>query len=98
LLYDHGNFVKFTALVRELEGAGMAFGGRKTYPFEFSTEKPYETYSGVNVRLRYFIRVTMSRNYGNNFVYEHDFAVENAVPAVRSLNIRAQSLLCHTIS
>lgn len=48
----------------------------QTYPFEFSTEKPYESYSGLNVRLRYFIRVTISRSYNSN-VKEQEFAVQN---------------------
>lgn len=51
----------------------------QTYPFEFSTEKPYESYSGINVRLRYFVRVTVSRSY-NNFVKEQDFVVLNYLP------------------
>lgn len=39
--------------VRELDVPGEIYE-RKTYPFEFSTvEMPYETYNGVNVRLRY---------------------------------------------
>jgi hypothetical protein len=39
--------------VRELDIPGEIYE-RKTYPFEFSTvEMPYETYNGVNVRLRY---------------------------------------------
>lgn len=41
--------------VRELDVPGELYE-RKTYPFEFSTvEMPYETYNGVNVRLRYAI-------------------------------------------
>lgn len=48
----------------------------QTYPFEFSTEKPYESYSGMNVRLRYFIRVTITRNY-SNCVKEQEFLVQN---------------------
>lgn len=31
----------------------------------------------MNVKLRYFVRVTMSRNYGSNFTKELDFAVQN---------------------
>lgn len=50
----------------------------QSYPFEFSTEKPYETYSGMNVRLRYFVRVTITRSY-NTVVKEQDFAVQNYV-------------------
>ncbi|KAG9884529.1 vacuolar protein sorting-associated protein 26, partial [Aureobasidium melanogenum] len=34
----------------------------QTFPFTFkNVEKPYESYSGINVRLRYFVRVTVSR-------------------------------------
>lgn len=41
--------------VRELDVPGDIYE-RKTYPFEFPTvEMPYDTYNGVNVRLRYVI-------------------------------------------
>lgn len=75
LYFERGNSMKFTSLVRELESAGTMTHS-KTYPFEFSTEKPYESYSGLNVRLRYFIRVTVTRSY-NTCVKEQDFAVQN---------------------
>jgi len=81
LYFDKGNPQKFTTLVRELESAGT-MGSTKVYPFEFSTEKPYETYSGMNCRLRYFVRVTMSRTYNNHVVEEKDFAVQNAQKAL----------------
>lgn len=43
----------FLSAVRELDIPGE-FYEKKTYPFEFSTvEMPYESYNGVNVRLRY---------------------------------------------
>ena len=67
--------MRFLSVVRELESAGQLVRG-KTYPFEFTTEKPYETYSGINVRLRYFVRVTITRAYNNNTVKEQDFALE----------------------
>ncbi|KAI8565108.1 hypothetical protein RHMOL_Rhmol03G0234900 [Rhododendron molle] len=52
MYFDRGNFYDFTSLVRELDVPGEIYE-RKTYPFEFSTvEMPYETYNGVNVRLR----------------------------------------------
>ena len=39
-------------VVRELDVPGEIYE-RKTFPFEFSSvEMPYETYNGVNVRLR----------------------------------------------
>lgn len=76
LYYDRGNAVKFTTLVRELEPAGI-LTDNKSYPFEFSTEKPYESYCGINVRLRYIIRVTITRNYNGSYTKEQDILVEN---------------------
>lgn len=76
LLQDRGNSVKFTTLVRELEPAGV-MTANKTYPFEFSTEKPYECYSGINVRLRYLVRVTVTRSYNGSIVKDSDFLVQN---------------------
>eukprot|EP01035_Chromulina_nebulosa_P020163 gene20163-26176_t len=85
LYFDKGNNIKFTHLVRELEAAGV-LSQSKTFNFEFSTEKPYETYSGLNVRLRYFVKITISRNYGSNFVKEQDFAVQNyQTPAAQAI-------------
>ncbi|CAN8302033.1 unnamed protein product [Cochlearia groenlandica] len=60
MYFDRGNFYDFTSLVRELDVPGEIYE-RKTYPFEFSTvEMPYETYNGVNVRLRYVLKVTVT--------------------------------------
>jgi len=39
-------------------------------------EKKFETYTGINVQLRYFLRVTVTRNYMTNVVKELDFAVQ----------------------
>ncbi len=34
----------------------------KTYPFDFgAVQKPHESYNGINVRLRYFVRMTITR-------------------------------------
>lgn len=76
LLQDRGNAIRFTTLVRELDPAS-SLDSNKTYPFEFSTEKPYECYSGINVRLRYLVRVTITRNYGGSIVKDADFLVQN---------------------
>lgn len=76
LYFDRSNSLKFTTLVRELEAASTLTSS-KSYPFEFPTEKPYETYSGMNTRLRYFVRVTMTRNYNNSVSEEKDFVVQN---------------------
>uniref|UniRef100_A0A6N2KQ76 Arrestin-like N-terminal domain-containing protein n=1 Tax=Salix viminalis TaxID=40686 RepID=A0A6N2KQ76_SALVM len=47
-----------------------------TYPFEFSTvEMPYETYNGVNVRLRYVLKVTVTLGYAGSIIEYQDFVV-----------------------
>lgn len=80
LYFDRGNFYDFTSLVRELDVLGDLYE-RKTYPFEFSkVEMPYESYNGVNVRLRYILKVTMSRNFVNNIVEHLDLVVRNYTP------------------
>lgn len=50
---------------------------QQQYHFDFNlAEKPYESYSGLNVRLRYFVRVTISTR-GKNVTRETDFVVQN---------------------
>ncbi|KAE9451746.1 hypothetical protein C3L33_16334, partial [Rhododendron williamsianum] len=74
------SFASF-CIVRELDVPGEIYE-RKTYPFEFSTvEMPYETYNGVNVRLRYVLKVTINRGYAGSIVEYQDFAVRNYSPA-----------------
>ncbi|RWR92918.1 vacuolar protein sorting-associated protein 26B [Cinnamomum micranthum f. kanehirae] len=80
LYFDRGNFYDFTSLVRELDVPGEIHE-RKTFPFEFSTvEMPYESYNGLNVRLRYILKVTISRNYISNIVEYQDILVQNYTP------------------
>jgi len=77
LLYDRGNPFEFTSLVRELEPPGE-FKEDKSWPFDFvNVEKQYESYSGNNVRLRYFLRVKITRQYSSNIQKTVDFAVQN---------------------
>ena len=76
-LYDRGNPYEFTSLVRELETPGE-LAVDKQYQFEFANvEKAFETYSGTNVRLRYFLRVKITRQYNSNIQKVVDFAVQN---------------------
>ncbi|XP_019436474.1 PREDICTED: vacuolar protein sorting-associated protein 26A-like isoform X2 [Lupinus angustifolius] len=64
-------------IVRELDVPGDIYE-KKTYPFEFSTvEMPYETYNGVDVRLRYVLKVTISRGYAGSIMEYQDFVVRN---------------------
>nr|TKS00807.1 Vacuolar protein sorting 26 [Populus alba] len=73
MYFDRGNFYDFASLVRELDVPGEIYE-RKTYPFEFSTvEMPYETYNGVNVRLRYVLKVTVTRAYAGSIIEYQDF-------------------------
>jgi vacuolar protein sorting-associated protein 26 len=55
LYYDRGNHHEFTSLVRELARPGE-LSQNSSYDFEFvQVEKPYESYTGANVRLRLVI-------------------------------------------
>ena len=56
LYYDRGNHHEFLSLVKQLAGPGDLTQNTSFY-FEFNqVEKPYECYTGANVRLRYFLR------------------------------------------
>jgi len=77
LLHDRSSTYEFTSLVRELEVPGE-LQGSKAFPFEFtSVEKQYESYDGINVRLRYFLRVTIMRQYAK-VVHEETIRVHVA--------------------
>lgn len=62
LFYDRGNHHDFTSLQYDLAPPGALVQETNTFPFEFlGAEKQYESYNGINVRLRYFLRVSMTR-------------------------------------
>ncbi|XP_076450452.1 vacuolar protein sorting-associated protein 26B-like isoform X2 [Babylonia areolata] len=74
LYYDRGNHHEFTSLVKELARPGE-LTHNQSYPFEFQqVEKPYESYTGANVRLRYFLRVTIVKRI-SDMVKEQDIVV-----------------------
>ncbi|BFZ16067.1 hypothetical protein BsWGS_19105 [Bradybaena similaris] len=74
LYYDRGNHHEFTSLVKELARPGDLTQST-SYNFEFSqVEKPYESYTGANVRLRYFLRVTIVKRI-SDMVKELDIVV-----------------------
>mmetsp|Transcript_75145 Transcript_75145/g.125282 ORF Transcript_75145/g.125282 Transcript_75145/m.125282 type:complete len:305 (+) Transcript_75145:103-1017(+) len=78
MLYDRSSTYEFTSLVRELETQPGELVATKTFPFEFAAtdvDKPHESYEGINVRLRYFLRITVSRQYGSKIVHEETFRV-----------------------
>ncbi|KAK7490153.1 hypothetical protein BaRGS_00018675 [Batillaria attramentaria] len=74
LYYDRGNHHEFTSLVKELARPGE-LTHNASYGFEFlQVEKPYESYTGANVRLRYFLRVTIVKRI-SDVVKEQDIIV-----------------------
>jgi vacuolar protein sorting-associated protein 26 len=74
LYYDRGTHHLFTSLVRELARPGDLCEST-CYDFEFvQVEKPYESYTGTNVKLRYFLRVTMVKRM-SDLVKEQDIIV-----------------------
>lgn len=74
LFYDRGNHHEFLSLVRELARPGDLLQ-HTSYAFEFANvEKPYEVYTGSNVRLRYFVRATVIRRI-TDLTKEVDIAV-----------------------
>jgi vacuolar protein sorting-associated protein 26 len=55
LFYDRGNHYEFVSLSQELASSGEM---RQAQSFDFTfknVEKQYESYSGINVKLRYII-------------------------------------------
>jgi vacuolar protein sorting-associated protein 26 len=53
LFYDRGNHYEFVSLAQELASGGE-MRQAQTYDFTFkNVEKQYESYSGINVKLRY---------------------------------------------
>jgi hypothetical protein len=76
----------FQTVVRELERPGE-LTDNKSYTFDFSNiDKIHETYSGNNVRLRYFLRAKIARQYGGSISKSLDFAVQNVVAAPEQNN------------
>ncbi|KAG5463027.1 MAG: vacuolar protein sorting-associated protein [Olpidium bornovanus] len=75
MFYDRGNHYEFTSLVQELAIPGE-MRQNQTFNFDFkNVEKPYESYNGINVKLRYFVRVTIARRVAADIVKEKDLWV-----------------------
>ncbi|KAH6614891.1 vacuolar protein sorting-associated protein-like protein 26 [Boeremia exigua] len=61
MFFDRGNHHEFLSLGQELAAPGE-LQHPQTFEFNFkNVEKQYESYNGINVKLRYFVRVTVSR-------------------------------------
>ncbi|CAJ0572050.1 unnamed protein product, partial [Mesorhabditis spiculigera] len=72
--YDRGNQHDFISLTKDLARPGDMMQNT-SFRFEFPhVEKPYESYVGTNVKLRYFLRVTIIRRF-TDIVREMDLIV-----------------------
>lgn len=61
MYFDRGSTHDFLSLAQELAAPGD-LQHPQTFEFNFkNVEKQYESYAGINVKLRYFVRVTVSR-------------------------------------
>jgi len=80
MLHDKSSSTDFFSISRDLEPPGSMFES-KQYKWKFSAvDKQNETYYGLNVRLRYFVRLSVIRNYANNVTKEVDMVVQNLYP------------------
>lgn len=85
LFYDRGNHYEFSSRQQELAVPGE-LRASTTFDFEFkNVEKLYESYHGINVKLRYFIRVTILRRLAD-VVKESDIWVYSYVMPAESAN------------
>ncbi|KAL4402888.1 Vacuolar protein sorting-associated protein 26 [Malassezia pachydermatis] len=76
LFYDRGNHYEFLSLGQEIAPAGE-IRDSESLPFSFKdVEKLYESYNGINVKLRYFFRVTVHRRM-SDIVRERDIWVHS---------------------
>ncbi|EAN32136.1 Vacuolar protein sorting-associated protein 26A [Theileria parva strain Muguga] len=79
-LYDRAGVYDFFVMSKEIEPPGTLTES-KQYKWKFPlVGLENETYWGVNIRLYYFIRITIIRGYGGNITKESSFAVQNLGP------------------
>jgi len=79
--YDKSSPYEFLSLTRELDSQPGQLSDSRRYPFEFvGVEKQWDTYSGSYIKLRYFLRVKIVRQYASNIVFVRDFSVQNVSP------------------
>jgi vacuolar protein sorting-associated protein 26 len=77
LAAERGHPHDFVSLARDLSPPGE-LTSQQLLPFEFnSVEMEHDSYRGLQVRLRYLLRVTISRPYGASVVRDFPFWVRN---------------------
>jgi len=86
MLFDKSSSYDFFSITKDLEPPGAMFES-KQYKWKFgAVDKQNDTYHGINVRLRYFVRLSVVRNYASNIVKEVDMVVQNLYPAPEANN------------
>ncbi|KAG9041721.1 Vacuolar protein sorting-associated protein 26B-like protein [Tulasnella sp. UAMH 9824] len=90
LFYDRGNHYEFLSLSQELAAPGE-MRQAQTFDFNFKhVEKQCESYQGINVGLRYFVRVTIARRLAD-VVKERDLWVHSyRMPPVSNNSIKME--------
>jgi len=76
MFYDRGGTHDFVSLVKEIEPPSVVYDS-KDWEFEFDFDKPFESYRGLNVRVRYFVKATMTRNYSGNLSAEKELCIQH---------------------
>merc|ERR1719353_2128758 len=80
MLFDKSASYDFFTITKDLEPPGAMFES-KQYKWKFgAVDKQNETYHGINVRLRYFVRLLVVRPYSSNITKEVDMVVQNLYP------------------
>ncbi len=73
---DKSQMTQFLSIVKDLEAPG-ALTDNVSYDFSFArVDMPVETFAGISLRTRYYINVSINRNYGK-ITKEEDFLVHN---------------------
>ena len=104
MFFDRGNHYEFLSLGQELAAPGQ-LQHPQTFPFNFkNVEKQYESYNGINVKLRYFVRVTVSRRMvdvireKDLWVYSYRMPPETVRQGLTSVEDRADACLTEFIN
>ncbi|GIX61298.1 vacuolar protein sorting-associated protein 26 [Babesia caballi] len=76
-LYNKTGTYDFFSMSRDIEGPGTVIESKR-YQWKFPLVGiENETYWGVNIRLYYFVRITIIKAYGGNISKDAVFAVQN---------------------
>ena len=74
-LKDKKDTSKFLSLTNELTPVGILTNESTPFNFSFpSVQKPFETYKGSVINVKYYLKVTISTKF-RSFEYEQEFAV-----------------------